>query len=236
MSTEPELTPGERDDMRDLVLAGAQRITSRRRHRRQAYAALVAVVLVGGVISGVAATALMNDGRFAAPPTPTETTPTPTQSTTTPTPTPTPTPTESPISPDPATWIVSDAGIGPAKLGMPLAAVAATVPGVSQECVGAYQSPDGHLTMLNLHGTVGRPVELVMWRNGPGPRTAAGIGYGSTEAEVRAAYPDARQVTTIGLQPLIAGRVYFLFDEDGRVSSLGATTTDNLPYDWCDMK
>ncbi len=52
-----ELTPREHDDMRDLLLAGTQRIRPAASHRAK-IAAAFAVVLVAGTVGGITATAL----------------------------------------------------------------------------------------------------------------------------------------------------------------------------------
>ncbi|HET6301608.1 hypothetical protein [Microbacterium sp.] len=85
-----ELTPRERAEMRDLVLAGTQRIRPAGRRRSQAIAAAIALVLIGGVSGGAITTAALlgQDASPAPVTTPTEN-PTPTEA---PAPTPTPTP------------------------------------------------------------------------------------------------------------------------------------------------
>ncbi len=97
-----ELTPRERSDMRDTILAGAQRLHSSSQRRMQVVAASVAFVLVAGISGGAVATAALVNANDRIAVTPTETpgpTPTP-EHTPAPTPTPTPTPTES-IAPSP---------------------------------------------------------------------------------------------------------------------------------------
>lgn len=92
-----ELSAREHADMRDVVMAGAQRIRPAGRHRTRIVAAAIALVLVGGVTGGAVTTAaLLGAEQTPAPaesrtPTPTTTAPTPT-----PTVSPTPTPEEPP--------------------------------------------------------------------------------------------------------------------------------------------
>jgi len=86
-----EMTPREHDDMRDLVLAGTQRIRPSRSYRRLA-AVGVAVVVIAGVAGGVAAIVAGRDARDdSAPVGPTITSPP-----VPPAPSPTPTPTMPP--------------------------------------------------------------------------------------------------------------------------------------------
>ncbi len=93
----PELTPRERTDMRDALLAGAQQIRSAGQRRMQIVAASVAFVLVAGISGGAVATAsLLGLGIDRGPvATPTQTpSPSPTA-----TPVPTPEPTTPPAPP-----------------------------------------------------------------------------------------------------------------------------------------
>ena len=62
MSTQDGLSVREHDEMRDLVLAGTQRIRPAGAHRAQFAAAGVALVLVGAVTGGVITGALRDDG------------------------------------------------------------------------------------------------------------------------------------------------------------------------------
>lgn len=91
-----ELTPGEHAEMRDSILAGAQRLRSTGQRRMRVIAASVAFVLVAGISGGAVATAALlgsgiDDGAVATP------THTPTA-----TPTPTSTPTETAPPPPPS--------------------------------------------------------------------------------------------------------------------------------------
>lgn len=104
-----EMTPREHSEMRDSILAGAQRIHSAGQRRMQMIAASVAFVLVAGISGGAVATAALlgsgiDDGPVA---TPTETAePSPT-ATPTLTPEPTPEPTVPVTPPAPAQAVVA---------------------------------------------------------------------------------------------------------------------------------
>ncbi|MEV5072091.1 hypothetical protein MRBLMI12_003745 [Microbacterium sp. LMI12-1-1.1] len=104
-----DLTPYEQSEMRDLVLAGAQRIRPAGRHRMQLVAGAVALVLIGVVSGGAITTAALlgSDARPAPAPTTSETRPAPSPS---PTPETTPAPTPTPSPPTP---VVSAAGVTP---------------------------------------------------------------------------------------------------------------------------
>lgn len=96
-----ELTPREHSDMRDSIVAGAQRIHSAGQRRMQMIAGAVALVLVAGISGGAVATATLVDSRIddgpVSTPTPTETAePSPTATPADPTPTTPPTPASPP--------------------------------------------------------------------------------------------------------------------------------------------
>ncbi|MDY0909164.1 hypothetical protein [Microbacterium sp. CFBP9034] len=105
------LSEREHSEMRDVVLAGSQRIRPAGARRAQVIAGAVALVLVGGITGGAITTAALL-GDEAAPPvaTPTETAETPTP---VPSATPTATPTPRPTATEPAPPVVPAEGIVP---------------------------------------------------------------------------------------------------------------------------
>ena len=162
-----------------------------------AIAALVAIVII----------IVISSGGNSAPPPPT---PTPTMTpTATPTPTPTTSPTPTPTPADPsAAWVFESGSFGPIALG---ANGPETAAGLGWEhtpgdyCFELYQGPSGELVpndprWLVSYGAFddGRGIQWigiaainVATVSPSGPKTAAGIGLGSTEAELLAAYPGA---------------------------------------------
>lgn len=179
----------------------------------------------------------------------------PTESPAPPTSTATPTPIETQkvdAEPDPedmTTWVVSAEGMGPVQLGQPFADAVAAVPSwtvdencswaafwnasdQSQSAYFARQSDDddGVVTTID----VAALVDTVAPEDGP--RTAEGIGLGSTWDQVMAAYPDAaEQQPTIGDETLLrTGEVFFAFpDPDAGVSVITVTSLDEPPYEVC---
>lgn len=123
------------------------------------------------------------------------------------TPTPTAEPTTDPdpdayVADDPATWVISYAGIGPLDLDSSLGTIQTRMPVAVQTCrpgVDTY-SLDG----LGLTAVTGidesdpaAPIQVVRllpldaWSPGsPAPLTEKGIGLGSTVTELQAAYPE----------------------------------------------
>ena len=103
------LSPREHSEMRDILLAGTQRIKPAGARRTQMIAASIALVLVAGVTGGAIATAAIFGSEAIPPvatPTPTLTSPDPTPTTE---PTPTSTPTPDPPAP-PAEGVVAFGG------------------------------------------------------------------------------------------------------------------------------
>jgi hypothetical protein len=230
MSGVNEPSQREHDIMRDAVVQGTHRMDTSRRRRNQFVAAIVAVVLVGGGVGAVAASALSASRPIVATPTPQTAMPSPTP---TPTPTSTPTPTTDPS--DPNTWIVTDDGIGPLVLGMPFADAIAAVPGALEACTydaySAYRSPDQFLWFTGDAGNDGTALDLVYWKGTDGPRTESGIGVGSTLAEVRAAYPDAHTVEYMD-EFLRTGNFTFTMI-DGAVAGINVSTKPYVPVEFC---
>ena len=196
-------------------------------------AAVVAVVLVGGVVA-VAANAALNGGGAVAGPA----TPSPSMSVSSP-PTPTPTGTLSsptPVAPpaqdptDPTTWVVSQSGMGPLTIGMPFTAAIAAVPEAQAACENAYFISPDTLFFARWGAGADDPLDVVTWARAEGPRTAEGIGIGSSPDEVRAAYPDAAEVQRQGAY-LQSGAVFFRI-ETGVVDEIGVTSRD-IPWEYC---
>ena len=154
-------------------------------------------------------------------PTPTPTLGNAAKPTKTPTPsaTPAPTPTESaspapvtgPDPADPSTWLIDAGGIGPLRLGMPLDAAVAAMPGyVVGTCPNPAvrflrsDSPDLSDVSLALASGNDGNLALISLNDTPEPATAEGIRNGSTIAEAKATYP--------GLVPSQAYVDYYTLD------------------------
>jgi hypothetical protein len=128
-----------------------------------------------------------------------------------------PSPSPTPINTaDPATWIVSDTGIGPFQLGANLAKVAATLPGLkptNADCpnplaaffdgtdigVAAIIDDAGSIVGVSVGNPLQTPDAATDSGRTPlgGPHTTQGLGYGSTPAELTAAYPSVARTDYI---------------------------------------
>lgn len=205
-----------------------------RRSRVARWAAVTAsVIIVAGVI-GVGIVSAVNRGRVPlgdavtppaqsqtpSPTTTPDTTPEPTVASTTPPPDPA----------DPSTWIVSQDGMGPFTIGMPFDEALAVVPGMTDGCGRAYFLLPDRLILARATLADDAPLMVVQWSRADGPRTAEGIGIGSTAHEVRTAYPDAEEVEIVHTY-LQVGRVFFGL-AGGVVDSIGVTSA-GVPGEFC---
>ncbi|MET0735081.1 MAG: hypothetical protein ABWY55_05475 [Microbacterium sp.] len=131
---------------------------------------------------------------------------------------------------DPATWIVSDKGMGPLVIGMPFPEAIAILPRAEDACGHAYTGADGSAWIVRSGDLMDGPLDVVMWHGAPGPQTAEGIGIGSSVEDVRAAYPEAAEVAGQA-DHLQAGRIYFAVGS-GAVTEIGVTATE-VPWEFC---
>jgi len=145
-------------------------------------------------------------------PTPGTTTAASTSASSTPSATPNPTPTPTP-SDTASSWLISAKGIGPYQIGQQYRSTETPPPDVSGPCkLGVFSDPThGSVAMFQDVGGdqlgpsasagVFEATMVMTWPAGPGtggvanppepPRTAEGVGPGSTRAQVMAAYPNA---------------------------------------------
>ncbi|MFK4837906.1 hypothetical protein ACI3KY_19425 [Microbacterium sp. ZW T2_14] len=210
---------------------------------------LIAVVAVTGCASPSATDA---EPSASVPSASAPSAPSPTPSPTpTPTRTPTPTPTRSEDPDDPATWVITEAGMGPIALGMPFSDALTSMPS------GTTNDPDlcGWLAWWSApareynvytarpgNTSDDGPVSLVAteaWGDPTaaiGPRTASGVGVGSTVEDVRAEYPDAVEVADSidsSIVHLQVGQMFFTYREDPVISSVTVTMAEAPPYELC---
>lgn len=162
-----------------------------------------------------------------------------------------PTPAHSEDPDDPATWVITEAGMGPIALGMPFSDALTLMPSGTtndpERCgwLAWWHAPaqDYNVYTAGSGDTsdVG-PVNVVAseaWGDptvAPGPRTASGIGVGSTVDDVRGEYPDAVEVADSidsSIVHLQVGRMFFTYREDPVIRSVTVTTMDVPPYELC---
>ncbi|GAA4140165.1 hypothetical protein [Leifsonia shinshuensis] len=209
MNGEPTFDPRRKAAIRELVVTTAA--DGRYGRVRKHTALVVTLVLVALGISGGSVAYALGSGLLApeAAPTPTPSasptvtaTPSPTPP---PVPTPTATPTQAPAAEDPAdpsTWRIDVDRMGPVTLGRPLADVKAELSTFSDEtdpiCLpfSLYLGlPDRTtLRVIDDNGQVTADTIELLGRPGNdvslSPKTAEGIGLGSTAEALAAAYPD----------------------------------------------
>lgn len=214
-----------------------------RRAAQVGSAALMAIAL--GVLAGCA----------PSPAPATESSPSPAPSTPTSTPSATPTPSSDPVadSADPSTWTISDSAVGPIELGGDFDSTLASLPAPwssdAESCSYSawWRQPEGLYGMYffrsNESDTAPIKEVAVYGLASPdgGPKTAEGLGAGSTRADVLAAYPDAEEGTAeIGTESWLRlpssgdAHVFFQFPEGQDIARGVVVTTDAEPaYEVC---
>ncbi|QPZ37198.1 hypothetical protein [Paramicrobacterium chengjingii] len=129
-------------------------------------------------------------------------------------------------TPTPEAWAITETGIGPFEIGMRYAD-ALTAPGadVSELCEGVAQvtvsdAPDATMwVMASEHDpestlaeiSVSAPADTVEDIPG-GPETDKGIGLGASVDDMRATYPDARELDDTGVPDRV---MYYVPADDG---------------------
>ncbi len=227
MNGEPTFDPRRKAAIRELVVTTAAdgRFGRVRKHT----VLVVALVLVALGISGGSVAYALGTGILAPAPV---TSPTPIASPTpTPTPTPTATPTAAPTQPpaaenpaDPSTWLIDFDRIGPITPGRPFADVKAQLsdfPDLTDPiCLpfSLYLGLPDRTVLRMIDDTGNKTADTIELLGGPGnvvalsPKTAEGIGLGSTSDMLLAAYPGISGTTSLN------GMVtqYRLLDSEGR--------------------
>jgi len=156
---------------------------------------------------------------------------------------------------DPATWIITEEGIGPVQIGGDFAETLAGLPddwrNDTENCSWAafWNAADNSYGVRFVQGTEGAasPIRLVSASSaadgvvpGSGPRTADGLGIGSTRQEVLAQHPDAEEGessidgTWLEVPGADGTSVYFQYVE-GSEGAWAVTVTDlpEPPYEVC---
>ncbi|UXW84695.1 hypothetical protein NFX31_10640 [Microbacterium azadirachtae] len=152
-------------------------------------------------------------------------------------------PAEDPSSP--STWIISTAGVGAVRLGDKVSALPDLAGwSIRDSCRWAALWGDSELQLVAAGDSsesepVVSEIAVLGSTTGPRPQTDSGVGVGSTEEQVRAAYPGAAEGTS-GYGPWIRtgdpaqGAVYFTLYPDSRtVRQVTVTTRDKPSAEYC---
>lgn len=206
-----------------------------------------------GVVAAVAVLAVLLLAGCTAPVTPAEPSE-PAQSTSTPAPEPTAEPTVDPT--DPAGWVIDFGHVGPIAVGAPIdgipALMTAFTDATQEACpyVLAYDAPGvPSIWLPDPHGTgVIEQILIVGWgaageTRTDAVRTTAGIGIGSTLAELRAAYPQLIQnqgpysTVIYGITDDAGHWINFVFDdgtaEDGLIQFMVVRDSPSVQGEFC---
>jgi len=179
----------------------------------------------------------------------------PTESQTT-APTPSSTPTEEPLDlADPSSWTIDFAGVGPLTRGGSVSAERASMTAfvddsnpeacsvvafdaLAENVPGIFAVPAADLdTTTDLVVSGDNTPELLADGS---PTTEAGIGVGSTEAELNAAYPDllaqpgpGADSTHYTLTDDAGGYIHFTVYPTQIVQSIAISESEAMPYEYC---
>lgn len=208
------------------------------------------------VVAVVAAVAIVLSGCGGPPPAEPTPTATPSASPTpsaTPTPTPTPTPTID--MSNPANWIISADAVGPLYIGQPIGEALTAASGYVQgepfgDCPVAFLDragvasiaiaywPDDLVTQIIVRVLGGSSVSAADLYSAS-PKTAEGIGIGSTLADFLATYPDVTVLRDDGPSFSVysiagpSGDFIVVSAVDGVIESLSSSATGKFVYELC---
>lgn len=207
--------------------------------------AIGVVVVFAAVLAGCAPLPTQDEPQ----PTPTapveENTPAPAETDAEAEPDPAPTAEEPPV--DPATWEVSNAGIGPLSVGASLSSTVASQPGMY------WSNDEGYCPrMWEWHGAEGGlkivmhraaaadgPIETIVLtgNSGEGPKTARGIGLGSTAAEMRTAFSSWNESKIHNAEKYFeapeGSGTYFVLDDGDAVKAIVLTSLNEPVMAFC---
>lgn len=152
---------------------------------------------------------------------------------------------------DPSTWVISADGIGPARLGQPVADIVAQLTEYQVPADAASACFNTAITYLAAPGGSVSTAPLLLAANpdgtlwgvvfsAAGPHSASGIGVGSNLTDARAAYPtatdekrgsDTPNLLTVRGNP---GWISYEYDGGSTQITLAQVNTGGLPpYEYC---
>jgi hypothetical protein len=151
---------------------------------------------------------------------------------------------------DPDSWVIDFSGVGPLKLGDPIAQAEESAPAYTREpnesCPPVvFLVAEGFPSITVPDPYASRVIEFIAVGDmdpqivaNTAPRTSAGIGIGATLEELRATYPDLseRQVidrTHYFVTDGSGSWITFQLDEQGLVDSVTVSADPDLPSEYC---
>lgn len=152
---------------------------------------------------------------------------------------------------DPSTWLITEDGVGPLVLEEPFSDALAVMPegttNDAENCAWTawWNAPDDSYGLYAARDSADADdsspvtvIDIAAWDDpaaAEGPKTAEGVGLGSSVSDVKAAYPDGVDVVLEGggIDAVQVGSIFFQYRDGSSVSAVTVTSLPQPPYEVC---